>query len=171
MRHTRTDRDVRPDLEPVYEAVAEPEPAEALQYKLCEHIKPGGKRCGSPALKGGKLCFYHTDVRRRVPKNNLFVFLANPRPHESPYYPFELPYMEDAEAIQMGFAQFIHAVSQQMITDSRARLVLSALHGAAANLRFMAETEAQKKSAGAARQPELTAAVQTGVQDPDAHQP
>src|SRR5271154_4373713 len=127
MRHTT----IEYDLEPVYEAITEP--ADASPYPVCEHIKPGGKRCGSPALKGGKLCFYHTDVRRRVPKNNLFVFLANPRPHESPYYPFELPYMEDPEAIQMGFAQFIHAVSQQMIPESRARLVLSALHGAASN--------------------------------------
>jgi hypothetical protein len=149
---------IDPDLEPVYDAIAEP--VEALVYPNCEHIKPGGKRCGSPALKGGTLCFYHTDVRRRVPKNNLFVFLANPRPHESPYYPFELPYMEDPEAIQMAFAQFIHAVSQQMITESRARLVLSALHGAAANLRYMAEMEAQKKKAGAAKQPEVMASVE-----------
>jgi hypothetical protein len=146
------------DLKPVYEPIAEP--AETIPYAICEHIKPGGKRCGSPALKGGKLCFYHTDVRRRVPKNNLFVFLANPRPHENPYYPFELPYMEDPEALQMAFAQFIHAVSQQMITESRARLVLSALHGAAANLRYMAEMEAHKENAGAGKQPEVTASVE-----------
>ena len=150
------------DLEPVYETIAET--AETAPYTICEHIKPGGKRCGSPALKGGTLCFYHTDVRRRVPKNNLFVFLANPRPQASPYYQFELPYMEDPEAIQMAFAQFIHAVSQQMITESRARLVLSALHGAASNLRFMAETEAQKKHAGAARQPEVTSLVEAAAE-------
>jgi len=167
MRNPKID----PDREPVYEAVPDVEPVELLQYGACEHIKPGGKRCGSPALKGGNFCFYHTDVRRRVPKNNLFVFLANPRPHEHPYYPFELPYMEDAEAIQMGFAQFIHAVSQQMISDSRARLVLSALHGAAANLRFMSETAAHKKEAGAAKQPEVTDSVPATAQEPDAQHP
>ncbi len=157
------------DLEPVYEAIAEP--AEASPYAICEHIKPGGKRCGSPALKGGNLCFYHTDIRRRVPKNNLFVFLANPRPNESPYYPFELPYMEDPEAVQMGFAQLIHAVSQQMMSDSRARLVLSALHGAAANLRYMAEIEAKKKNAGAAKPSAVASPVEAEAEGQHSHQP
>ena len=77
-------------------------------------------------------------MRTTVPKNNLFVFLANPdRKENDPYDAFEFPYLEDAAAVQIGFMQFIYGVSQQRIEQWRARMILSALHGAAANLRMM----------------------------------
>ena len=105
---------------------------------ICEHIKPSGVGCGSPALRGEKFCYYHSKVRKTVPKNNLFVFLDNPgRKENDPYYTFEFPYLEDAAAVQIGFMQFIYGVSQQRIEEWRARMILSALHGAAANLRLM----------------------------------
>jgi hypothetical protein len=28
-------------------------------YKLCEHILASGKSCGSPAMRGMHLCYYH----------------------------------------------------------------------------------------------------------------
>lgn len=36
---------------------------------ICEHIKDDGARCGSPALRGQTLCYYHDrDYRRhRIP--------------------------------------------------------------------------------------------------------
>ncbi len=109
---------------------------------ICEHIKPSGTVCGSPALRDQKFCYYHSKVRTTVPKNNLFVFLDNPDSEEDdleddPYDACEFPYLEDAAAVQIGFMQFIYAVSQQRMEQWRARMILSALHGAAANLRMM----------------------------------
>ena len=106
-------------------------------YAICEHIKPGGERCGSPAWHDEKYCYHHTEVRKRAPKTNLFVRLFNPHPENHPDYRYELPYLEDAAAIQIGFMQLIHGVAQELIPPDRAKLILSALHGAAANLRLM----------------------------------
>src|ERR1039458_1728013 len=110
---------------------------------ICEHIKPGGARCGSPAVRDHKYCYHHAGLRKAVPRNNLFVFLANPRSENDPYAQFELPYLEDAAAIQIGFMQLIHGVAQQRLEQWRARMILSALHGAAANLRLMEAASAQ----------------------------
>jgi hypothetical protein len=105
---------------------------------VCEHIRPSGTRCGMLALRDQKFCYYHAKVRKTVPKNNLFVFLANPgRKENDPNDAFEFPYLEDAAAVQIGFMQFIYGVAQQRIEQWRARMILSALHGAAANLRLM----------------------------------
>ncbi len=64
------------------------------------------------------------------------MFLANPHSENDPYAQFELSYLEDG-AIQIGFMQLIHGVVQQRLEQWRARMILSALHGAAANLRLM----------------------------------
>ncbi len=53
---------------------------------ICEHIRPSGARCGMLALHDQKFCYYHAKVRKTVPRNNLFVFLANPgRKKNDPY--------------------------------------------------------------------------------------
>ena len=121
-----------------------------LSLAICEHIKPSGTGCGSPALRDQKFCYYHSKVRKTVPKNNLFVFLDNPgRKENDPYYAFEFPYLEDAAAVQIAFMQFIYGVSQHRMEEWRARMILSALHGAAANLRLMDASGAACEKAGA----------------------
>ena len=116
---------------------------------ICEHIKPSGTGCGSPALRDQKFCYYHSKVRKTVPRNNLFVFLDNPGCKENdPYWAFEFPYLEDAEAVQIAFMQFIYGVSQHRMEEWRARMILSALHGAAANLRLMDAASAQCEPPG-----------------------
>jgi hypothetical protein len=112
--------------------------AAEFSLAICEHIRPSGRRCGMLALRDQKVCYYHAEVRKTVPKNNLFVFLDNPgRKENDPYHAFEFPYLEDAAAVQIAFMQFIYGVAQQRIEEWRARMILSALHGAAANLRLM----------------------------------
>src|ERR1039457_3296988 len=102
---------------------------------ICEHIRPSGTRCGMLALRDQKFCYYHAKVRKTVPKNNLFVFLANPgRKENDPCYAFEFPYLEDAAAVQIAFMQFIYGVSQQRIEQWRARAVFVGLYGAAGTL-------------------------------------
>src|ERR1039457_3148830 len=57
----------------------------------------------------------------------------------------EMPYLEDPAAIQIGFMQLIHGVAQELIRPDRAKLILSALHGAALNLRMMEKAEARRE--------------------------
>jgi hypothetical protein len=56
--------------------------------------------------------------------------------------------LEDAAAVQIGFMQFIYGVAQQRIEEWRARMILSALHGAAANLRLMDAEAASRGKVG-----------------------
>ena len=118
-----------------------------MDLPICEHIKPGGARCGSPAVRDHTLCYHHAGLRKAVPTTNLFVFLANPHSEKDPYAQFELPYLEDPAAIQIGFMQLIHGVSQHRLEQWRARMSLSALHGAAANLRLMDKSGAAGEKA------------------------
>ena len=105
---------------------------------ICERVRPSGTRCGMLALRDQKFCYYHAKLRKTVPKNNLFVFLANPGRRMTLATRFEFPYLEDAAAVQIAFMQFIYGVSQQRLEQWRARSsFLSALHGAAANLRLI----------------------------------
>lgn len=138
---------------------------------ICEHIKPSGTRCGSPALRDHKFCYYHSKVRKTVPKNNLFVYLDNPGSKENdPYWAFEFPDLEDAAGVQIAFTQFIYGVSQRRIEEWRARMLLSALHGAAANVRQM-EKEAElaaknctsQETAGMGRRASLEPSTRAGV--------
>ncbi|MGA8878854.1 MAG: hypothetical protein WB555_25145 [Candidatus Korobacteraceae bacterium] len=108
-----------------------------MSLPICEHIKPGGTRCGSPSVRGEKYCHYHAGAHRLIPPTNLFVLLCNPGHEKDPCCQYEFPQLEDGAAIQVGFMQLIHAVAQQRVNDRRAKLILSALHGAAANLRQM----------------------------------
>ncbi len=108
-----------------------------MSLPICEHIKPGGTQCGSPSVRGEKYCHYHAGAHRLIPPTNLFVLLWNPGHEKDPCCQYEFPQLEDGAAIQVGFMQLIHAVAQQRIDDRRAKMILSALHGAAANLRQM----------------------------------
>ena len=38
------------------------------QIPQCQHIKGDGVRCGSPALRGKSLCYFHSRAPKRRPK-------------------------------------------------------------------------------------------------------
>src|SRR5438270_10926732 len=90
----------------------------------CEHIKANGLRCGSPALRERRYCYFHFcahDLRRRR--------------RQHPTAPFVLPLLEDANSIQMAIQQVAEAVLEERIDNKRAGLVLFALQIAACNLK------------------------------------
>jgi hypothetical protein len=43
-----------------------------MTLQICQHIKPGGTRCGSPALRGLDFCFYHSNMRESMPLTTMF---------------------------------------------------------------------------------------------------
>src|SRR5438067_10580809 len=89
----------------------------------CEHIKANGLRCGSPALRERRYCYFHFcahDLRRR---------------RQHPNAPFVLPLLEDANSIQIAIQQVAEAVLEERIDNKRAGLLLFALQTAACNLK------------------------------------
>ena len=90
----------------------------------CHHINVNGTRCGSPALRDHKLCFFHQRWReQRIP-------MGMSRKHS-----LELPVLEDANSIQMTITQVMRLVLSQTITLKEAGILFYGLQIAAANLR------------------------------------
>jgi len=116
-----------------------------MEAPLCQHVKPDGARCGTPAIRNHKYCYHHTTVRRLVPKATVYALHSPGIPGE-PYAPLELPYLENGAAIQIGFMQLIHGAATGLIEPRRGRIILAALYGAAANLREMNKAEARGKA-------------------------
>jgi len=92
-----------------------------------------GIRCGSPAQRGQKHCFYHTSIRTLLPKR--FVGheqFRNEYEHGCRLFP--MPLLEDATSIQTALMQVIHATLEGAIHFRSASIVLSALRTAQRNL-------------------------------------
>jgi hypothetical protein len=117
-----------------------------MDLPLCLYLKPDGTRCGSPAMRDHHFCYHHETVRKLVPKTGVYMLQYQGKTGE-PYDPYELPYLDNNTAIQIGFMQIIHGVGSGLIEPKRARLMLSALFGASANLREMNKSAARMKAA------------------------
>jgi hypothetical protein len=98
----------------------------------CQHIKINGTQCGSPALRRQRFCFFHKrfqDERIRVAQDR-----AKDRARHGTGT-FVLPVLEDANSIQMALMQVMRLLVSKQIEPETARLLLSALRTASANLR------------------------------------
>ncbi len=126
-----------------------------MTISICEHIKSSGKRCGSPALREQAFCYYHSRLEECLPRlRTMFVAeKANAAPGEWPIVEFPVPVLEDAAAIQIGFMQVLHGIATGNLNVRKAKLILSALHGASANLQRLEACLAQSVSAVLRKQP------------------
>jgi hypothetical protein len=106
-------------------------------YERCSHVMVSGRRCGSPALKRGKFCAFHSRTRRqsrKLEKNRLGAR-------------FELPVLEDGNSIQCALMQVIEMLVAGRMDHKTAGMVLYALQTASANLRrpeFVPKAEEEK---------------------------
>ena len=81
----------------------------------CQHIKLNGVRCGSPALRGKDLCYFHNRVQER---------------HQS-----YIPFLEDGNSIQFSLVKIMRAIMDDEIDPKKAGLLLYALQIAATNIK------------------------------------
>lgn len=88
----------------------------------CVHIKLGGRRCGSPALTGRRLCYFHARLRRRA-KSKLDGALP------------QLLLLEDAQSIQGALMQVIDMLMADQIELKKARLIVDAIRIARENVK------------------------------------
>ena len=90
----------------------------------CQHVKTNGTQCGSPALRRRRLCFFHDRIRnQRVADRKSLIR-------------FDLPLLEDANAVQMALMQVIQRLGSGTMDPKTAGLMLYALQTASINLRY-----------------------------------
>ncbi len=89
----------------------------------CQHIKVNGLRCGSPALRGHDLCYFHNRTRREFGP-------------ELPGYLLPLS-LESPEAIQMSLMKVTREIANGTLAPRLASLLLRALQIAVSNSRHL----------------------------------
>ncbi|HUI82929.1 MAG TPA: hypothetical protein VL240_01830 [Candidatus Binatia bacterium] len=105
---------------------------------LCHHTKASGARCGSPALRGMRYCFYHYGARQCLPvPRGMFVEPSPKLPDAPPMHDFPIPFLDDPAALQIGYMQALYGITSKRLELKQARLVLTALDGALRNLKQM----------------------------------
>lgn len=95
----------------------------------CGQVLANGEICRSPALRDSNLCYWHHKarsrrLRRRVPRKSDAPAVAG----------VVLPLLEDANAVQIGLQEVLHALLDGRIEDRRAGLLLYGLQVATSNL-------------------------------------
>ena len=107
------------------------------EYPECIRIKANGEPCGSPALRGQKLCYFH--YRWEHPS-------AAPAPPPKPEIPaapdrlpapLDIPFLEDADSIQVALSRVTRAILSGALDYRIATLALWALQTASSNCRHL----------------------------------
>lgn len=116
-----------------------------MDLAICRHLKLGGGRCGSPVMRGQDYCYFHAGAHRTVPAVDLWpspkartLRQAHARPSDVgqqnvPSRGYEVS--GEATAIQRGFMRLAQGITQGLLNVRQAKLMLVALHRAAANCR------------------------------------
>ena len=142
------------------------------KFAICRHIKTNGRRCQSPSLTGGALCYFHRNLHhthRRPPtaesllstwqeetlqayrgcgEDPLTIARAYPKQNE-----IHFPPLEDAESVQLATSMLFQAIATGQIHFKRARLLLYTLKIAAINQRALANSARSQAASDAAPAP------------------
>ncbi len=113
----------------------------SLAIEQCHHIKINGVRCGSPALRGHQLCYFHQNWRADA-KSNRQAQIADGTVRNSldaapDALPDSLPLLEDADAIQCAIFNTLRELRAGRLDHRTAALMLYGLQTASANLRHV----------------------------------
>ena len=92
----------------------------------CCYLKPSGERCGSPAMRGFDLCYYHDRYQPRSGYRNL-------------------PCLEDPHSVQCAIQEIIEDMLAGLLDYKKAALALYGLQTAASNLKQMRIAEQQRR--------------------------
>jgi hypothetical protein len=93
----------------------------------CQHLKVNGERCGSPALRRRRRCYFHEEVR---------IDRAKAAGDHFAQRRFQLPVLEDANAVQVGLMKVIEMLGYGRMEPRVAGLILYALQTVSYNLRY-----------------------------------
>ena len=101
-----------------------------IEIRRCRHVKTKGTQCGSPALKGKELCYYHEQNRPVAAE----LYIDGERYSDGSIM---LPPFEDAHSIQTVIRHVVQLVLTRRIERKDAGLLLYALQIASGNLKTM----------------------------------
>jgi hypothetical protein len=107
-----------------------------IEIRRCRHVKTNGTQCGSPALKGKELCYYH-ELNRPVAAE---LYLDGETYCDGSIM---LPPFEDAYSIQTVLRQVVQLMLTRRIERKDAGLLLYALQIACGNLKMMQAEKAK----------------------------
>jgi hypothetical protein len=107
-----------------------------IEIRRCRHVKTNGTQCGSPALKGKELCYYH-ELNRPVAAE---LYLDGETYCDGSIM---LPPFEDAYSIQTVLRQVVQLMLTRRIERKDAGLLLYALQIASGNLKMMQAEKAK----------------------------
>ena len=99
-----------------------------MPFRTCAHLKQDGVLCGSPALRGKKLCYFH----QRDHKRNQYAAGAIRR---ADVLGPRLPRMKSLAEIQAALYEIVTALAAHRVPLQRAGARLFDLQQAAAALR------------------------------------
>jgi len=116
-----------------------------MSVKNCTHLFDDGHRCGSPALRGERHCYYHHP--RRLP-------VADPYARRA-CRGFRLPAPRDRSEMNAALGQLIERIAANQLDVHRAGLLLYSLQLAGQNLPWGLNPLPPTHSPGPAPQPEL----------------
>ncbi|MGZ4789295.1 MAG: hypothetical protein ACXVZX_12315 [Terriglobales bacterium] len=103
---------------------------ENLPYKLCEHIKDNGVRCGGAALSGEVYCRFHVRARTTMSATDAM---------------YELPILETEQSVQIALQQLTRALLTGQLSERKAAVMMSAIK-TAANLIRMTNQSASREA-------------------------
>jgi hypothetical protein len=97
---------------------------------LCAHMKMGGGRCGSPALRGQHYCYFHAPSYRTIPTLDLW-----PEEPVSESYAANVALRrrlmgDEGAAIQEGFFRAVRALMEHRVNLREGRKILKTLYEA-----------------------------------------
>ena len=98
-----------------------------MPYPICSHRKDDGAPCGSPALRGKKLCYYH----QRDHKRQQYAAAINRR---ADVLGPRLPCMKSLYDVKAALYEVMTAIVDHRINNQRAGRILFDLQQASASL-------------------------------------
>jgi hypothetical protein len=105
-----------------------------MSLRTCDHLKEDGIPCGSPALRGQKLCYFH----QRDHKRSQYAAAAIRR---ADVLGPKLPPMRSLADIQVALYEVMNAIADDRIPTRRAGIILFGLQQAAIPLREPRRTQ------------------------------
>jgi hypothetical protein len=113
------------EFSPVRQREGEGKNRGAEEVPRCQHGKVNGARCGSPALRRRRRCYFHEEVRIDREKTAADAFAQRT---------FRVPVLEDANAVQVALMRVIEMLGYGRMQPKVAGLILYALQTASYNL-------------------------------------
>ena len=101
------------------------------KLKTCHHVLTNGEVCNAIPMRDSNFCYWHHKARAR---RRRYERIGGPISMEA-NSGLELPFLEDANAVQVTIQEIMQAILDRRIDNKRAGLLLYSLQLASSNIR------------------------------------